>query len=54
VKCPECSAWADVKESRARSDNTQRRRYECANLHRFNTVERVEVLKRGGARQKKK
>lgn len=43
MKCPVCTAWAEVKETRARNDGSRRRRYECANLHRFNTDERVSV-----------
>ena len=47
--CPKCGAWTSVKETRARPNNTTYRRYECANLHRFSTEERIrdEVL-RGG------
>lgn len=41
MKCPTCNAWATIKETRARPDETTRRRYECANLHRFTTIERV-------------
>lgn len=41
MKCPRCGAWALIKETRAREDNTMRRRYECANLHRFTTIETV-------------
>lgn len=53
MKCPECGAWIEVKETRTRQDNTRRRRYECANGHRFTTVERVELVKHGGARPRK-
>lgn len=41
MKCPECGAWTVVKETRQRSNNETRRRYECANLHRFTTLETV-------------
>jgi transcriptional regulator NrdR family protein len=42
MKCPLCGAWATKLETRSRAtDNTVRRRYECGNLHRFSTVERV-------------
>jgi transcriptional regulator NrdR family protein len=41
MKCPECKAWTSVKETRKRSDGSTYRRYECANLHRFNTREFV-------------
>jgi hypothetical protein len=42
-----------VLETRTRDDGTRRRSYECANLHKFNTVERVEIVPHGGARQSK-
>lgn len=45
MKCPVCGAWVMVKETRTAKDNTRRRRYECANLHRFTTVERYEIPK---------
>jgi transcriptional regulator NrdR family protein len=51
MKCPICQAWVEVKESRMRKDNTRRRTYQCANLHKFTTVERVEVAPHGGARK---
>lgn len=54
MKCPICNAWAEVKETRKRDDNSKRRRYECGNEHRFTTVERVEEVKPGGARAKRK
>ena len=41
MKCPRCDAWAEVLETRTKEDNTVRRRYECANLHRFTTIEFV-------------
>jgi len=41
MNCPRCNAWADVLETRTREDNTKRRRYECANGHRFTTLEYV-------------
>jgi transcriptional regulator NrdR family protein len=47
MKCPKCEAWTEVRETRQRTDGTKRRRYECANLHRFTTVERIEEIKRG-------
>lgn len=34
MKCPSCQAWTSVNETRG----TQRRR-ECANGHRFSTLE---------------
>ena len=39
MNCQRCGAWANVLETRVRSDNITRRRYECANLHRFTTLE---------------
>lgn len=50
MKCPECKAWTEVLESVLRRDGSRRRRYQCANLHKFSTVERVEELKWGGWR----
>lgn len=51
--CPICQAWTLVKESRMRADNTRRRTMECGNLHKFSTVERVEVVKPGGYHKKR-
>lgn len=53
MRCPKCNAWTRVLQTRVRPDNTKTRRCECANLHRFTTVERAETVKRGGARQRK-
>lgn len=39
MKCPRCDAWAEVLETRVRVDGVRRRRYVCANLHRFTTLE---------------
>jgi transcriptional regulator NrdR family protein len=50
VKCPECGTWTEILESVLRADGSRRRRYQCANLHKFSTVERIEVLKTGGWR----
>ena len=44
MKCPQCNAPAIVKATRAQPDNTVRRRYECFNLHRFNTMEQHAVF----------
>jgi transcriptional regulator NrdR family protein len=41
MKCPVCSTWVEVKETRARPKNEKYRRYECANGHRFVTHETV-------------
>jgi transcriptional regulator NrdR family protein len=54
MRCPTCQTWTEVLETRTRQDGTRRRRYVCANLHKFNTVERVEVVQHGGARRKTK
>lgn len=44
MKCPVCNAWTIVVESRRNQDNTRRRRYECANLHKFKTIEQIEKI----------
>jgi transcriptional regulator NrdR family protein len=41
VKCPECGTWTIVKETRISTGNTRRRRLECANEHRFTTLETI-------------
>ena len=53
MKCPECGAWTVVKETRADENNSRRRRIECANMHRFTTLETVIVTKTP-VRQKQK
>lgn len=45
MKCPICGVWVRVLETRARADNTTRRTMECANLHKFRTIETVELVK---------
>lgn len=45
MKCPECNTWTRVLETYARQDNITRRRYECANLHRFTTLETIAPIK---------
>lgn len=45
MKCPECNTWTSVLESRQSTGNTRKRRYECANLHRFSTLETIIVRK---------
>lgn len=37
MRCPKCNAWTDVLETRS-----PRRKRECANGHRFTTMELVE------------
>lgn len=44
MKCPVCQAWAEVLESRDKPENKTYRRYECANEHKFSTMETVVVL----------
>ena len=41
MKCPICSAWTLVKDTRKREGNTTVRRYECGNLHTFKTTEQI-------------
>ena len=41
MKCPVCNTWVMVKETRSRPHNITYRRYECANEHRFATLEQV-------------
>ena len=42
MTCPQCGAWTTVKETRTKKiENIVTRRYECANMHRFTTEERV-------------
>lgn len=41
MKCLICKKWSFCLETRTRQDGTRRRRYECANGHRFSTVEAV-------------
>jgi transcriptional regulator NrdR family protein len=53
MKCPECGAWTIVKETRADENNSRRRRIECANMHRFTTLETV-IAEKTRVRQKQK
>ena len=53
MKCPECGAWTVVKETRADENNARRRRIECANMHRFTTLETV-IATKTRVRQKQK
>jgi transcriptional regulator NrdR family protein len=41
MKCPVCGTWTLIKETRKTPDNGKKRRYECANEHRFNTLEKI-------------
>ncbi len=48
MTCPCCGVWASVKETRTRkTDSVVTRRYECGNMHRFSTEERIKVAKTG-------
>lgn len=40
MKCPKCEAWTEVMYTRP-MDGYRRRRYLCANMHKFWTEERV-------------
>jgi transcriptional regulator NrdR family protein len=53
MKCPVCGTWTIVKESRESTGNTRRRRLECANMHRFSTLETI-VERKTRIRQKQK
>jgi transcriptional regulator NrdR family protein len=53
MKCPECGAWTVVKETRVDENNSRRRRIECANMHRFTTLETV-IATKTQLRQKQK
>lgn len=44
MKCPICSAWTLVKDTRKRENNITIRRYECANYHTFKTAEQVSLV----------
>lgn len=39
MRCPVCNTYTEVLETRTRLDNVTRRRYLCANMHRFTTLE---------------
>jgi len=41
MRCPQCKTYTEVLETRTRSDGVVRRRYLCANMHRFTTLEVV-------------
>jgi len=53
MKCIVCGAWTVVKDSRVDQNNNRRRRIECANLHRFTTLETV-IVEKTRVRQKQK
>ena len=37
--CPICKQWTTIKDSRQTKLNMTRRRHECGNGHRFNSLE---------------
>ena len=39
--CPECGGETRVLETRDKTNGTTRRRHECANRHRFTTMEQI-------------
>ena len=41
MKCPVCGTWTLARLLHQRPDNAKYRRYECANMHRFTTLETV-------------
>lgn len=47
MKCPECDTWTTVQDTRMRSDGLRRRRYQCANMHMFSTLEQLAVTPTG-------
>jgi transcriptional regulator NrdR family protein len=53
MKCPECGTWTIVKETRTSTGNSRRRRLECANEHRFTTLETIIVSKKTPPKNKK-
>lgn len=52
MKCPECGVWVRVVETRSEPDGSKRRRYECANLHRFTTRETIVVIPKPTPKEK--
>jgi transcriptional regulator NrdR family protein len=41
MKCAHCKAWSFCLETRTRKNGDRARRYECANGHRFSTLEKI-------------
>ncbi len=39
MNCPQCGTYTEVLETRANAQG-KRRRYQCANMHRFTTLEK--------------
>ena len=52
--CPTCNAWTRTLETREKPGHQTYRRYECANLHRFSTMEAAVQLLRGPKPKKEK
>lgn len=53
MTCPHCGAWALIKETRTKkTDNVVMRRYECGNLHRFTTEEKIQCVKKANTNPK--
>ena len=46
MRCPDCGARADVKDTRHRKDGAKTRRYLCHNMHKFSTLEVYAVANR--------
>ena len=49
MRCPDpkCEAWTRVLETRDKPKNQTYRRYECANGHKFSTLEHVAQFRKG-------
>ncbi len=46
LNCPVCNVWTRVLDTRTdKKNNVYKRRYECANGHRFATLETITGLK---------
>lgn len=43
MKCPQCGAWSSVLDTREAPLDTTKRRRECANGHKFTTVEVLSI-----------
>lgn len=39
MKCPVCGAWSEVLDTREGQNESVKRRRQCGNGHRFNTLE---------------
>jgi len=54
MKCPVCGSWTFVKQTVLKDDNSRKRRYECANEHRFWTGETILCQKQKPAKSSAK